>query len=239
MMDVRIRPAGYIIFAVVLLGLGYRLLYTLLWAPSSTTNGSGTSAVPAKASAIVPPTPAPSSTPVVLPKTAKPLTDWLVLAPIPCAVTGPAKADNDMIGRILDKTYLPDEAQLAPSAGDKVTVNGKNFTWVKATGSPLDLVATAKKTLGTTTTTNMVGYAVTTVDSPKTTSDATLYVGSDDGVMVWVNGKMVHRNGVARGLRVGEDKISGLSLNAGKNTLVFKIGQGEGDWSLAALIDIP
>jgi hypothetical protein len=65
--------------------------------------------------------------------------------------------------------------------------------------------------------------------------DATLLVGSDDGVKIWVNGAVVHTRDVGRGMRVDEDQVR-IHLKAGWNRLMFKVTQRGQGWGLAARI---
>ena len=51
-----------------------------------------------------------------------------------------------------------------------------------------------------------------------------LEIGSDDGNKVWVNGKLVHANNVARGFTAGQDKAP-ADLRKGLNDLLLKITQ--------------
>jgi HEAT repeat protein len=67
---------------------------------------------------------------------------------------------------------------------------------------------------------------------------ARLEVGSDDGVKVWLNGKVVHAANVNRGLTVAEDKVD-IALNAGWNELLLKVVQGSGDWGFACGVRAP
>lgn len=60
---------------------------------------------------------------------------------------------------------------------------------------------------------------------------ATLKVGSDDGIQVWVNGVKVHDNAVTRALAPGQDKVS-VNLKAGKNLILLKLDQGDGEAGL-------
>ncbi len=60
---------------------------------------------------------------------------------------------------------------------------------------------------------------------------ATLKVGSDDGIQVWVNGTKVHDNATTRALAPGQDKVS-VNLKAGKNLILLKLDQGDGDAGL-------
>ena len=62
--------------------------------------------------------------------------------------------------------------------------------------------------------------------------DATLSLGSDDGLQVWLNGQKVHDHAVSRALTPGQDKVT-VKLKAGKNLLLLKLDQGEGDAGLS------
>ena len=55
-----------------------------------------------------------------------------------------------------------------------------------------------------------------------TARNMNLSLGSDDGIMVYRNGRLVHENRINRGLTQGRDQIV-LELESGRNTLVFKI----------------
>jgi len=57
---------------------------------------------------------------------------------------------------------------------------------------------------------------------------ATLHIGSDDGVQVWVNGKKVHDNKVTRALAPDQDKVP-VELQQGRNLILLKVDQGNGD----------
>ena len=57
-----------------------------------------------------------------------------------------------------------------------------------------------------------------------------LSLGSDDGVRVWINGKIVHSNNAQRGVQPDQDKVT-VRLQKGANTLLMKIvntGGGSG-----------
>ncbi len=62
---------------------------------------------------------------------------------------------------------------------------------------------------------------------------ATLQLGTDDGVKVWLNGKQIHANNAARGVAVDQDKVE-VSLQQGVNTLLLKVTNGGGDWGAIA-----
>jgi HEAT repeat protein len=77
-----------------------------------------------------------------------------------------------------------------------------------------------------------VAYLKTNINSTRA-QKAQLEIGSDDGVKVWVNGKVVHANNAARPLKQGDDKVK-IDLKQGSNTLLLKITQGGGDWQACA-----
>ncbi|MBI5831120.1 MAG: HEAT repeat domain-containing protein [Armatimonadetes bacterium] len=76
---------------------------------------------------------------------------------------------------------------------------------------------------------NKVIYAKAQVQAPKA-MEAEFQCGSDDGIKVFLNGKVVHGANVNRGLTPGEDKFR-VQLNEGWNTVLVKITNGGGNWS--------
>ena len=82
-----------------------------------------------------------------------------------------------------------------------------------------------------------VAYARTTVFSEKEQA-AVLELGSDDGAKVWLNGKLVHANNVARPITPGSDKVP-VTLRAGWNPLLLKITQNNLGWEFSARFGRP
>jgi len=68
-----------------------------------------------------------------------------------------------------------------------------------------------------------VMYLKARVRSPKA-QPVRLEIGTDDGVKVWVNGRLVHANNAVRGLTPGQDKAE-AELKEGANTFLLKITQ--------------
>ena len=73
----------------------------------------------------------------------------------------------------------------------------------------------------------MATYLFRTITSPRpTTVNASL--GSDDGIAVWLNGRLVWAHDVPRGAGPDQDQVQ-LALRAGENQLLMKIyNQGGG-----------
>jgi HEAT repeat protein len=77
-------------------------------------------------------------------------------------------------------------------------------------------------------------YLKTEIVSPQD-CDATLLLGSDDGVKAWLNGAVVHSKNVDRGCVADQDSAP-IKLKKGKNVLMLKVTQGGGGWMACARI---
>lgn len=62
-------------------------------------------------------------------------------------------------------------------------------------------------------------------------SKARFWLGSDDGIGVWVNGACKHFNAVHRGLTKDQDTVD-VDLQDGWNAVILRVHQGWGGWSM-------
>lgn len=108
---------------------------------------------------------------------------------------------------------------------------GRKVGWESVTAQPgadgvpiIDLgkLARSAKAAGE----HVIYYFACTIDS-SAEQPATLAIGSDDGIQVWVNGRKVHDHKVTRALQPGEDRVQ-VPLKSGKNLLLLKLDQGNG-----------
>ena len=67
---------------------------------------------------------------------------------------------------------------------------------------------------------------------------ARLETGSDDGIKIWLNGKMVFVNDISRGCTPGDDVVD-VSLQKGWNTLMLKVVNKSGGWAACARVRQP
>jgi alpha-glucosidase len=80
-----------------------------------------------------------------------------------------------------------------------------------------------------------VAYAFTYLHAPED-MDATLALGTDDGVLVLLNGKEVWRVDEGRAYLSKQDRVP-VQLKKGVNTLLLKIKQGGGDWGFCVHVE--
>ncbi len=67
-------------------------------------------------------------------------------------------------------------------------------------------------------------------------STASLRIGSDDGILVWVNGREVLSAPGPRSYTKGENAVT-VPLSQGRNELLAKVTQGEGPWRASVLVE--
>ncbi|HMK38764.1 MAG TPA: hypothetical protein VK569_05450, partial [Bacteroidota bacterium] len=132
-------------------------------------------------------------------------------------------ADSD--DRQLDIPFTP---ELSPGAYDAWTAlpagTGKNSDWLP----DLDGLIGGD---------NGVVYLRTNVWSPSE-GNARLEAGSNYGIKIWWNGKIVHASTALRSLSPGSDRIP-VVLKGGWNTILVKVEQGERPWGACLRVRAP
>jgi HEAT repeat protein len=116
-------------------------------------------------------------------------------------------------GKLIDAVFAPED----PSKGQ--------VKWKTVTADKNGVVNLDQAIGGS----NRAAYLKVNVVSDKA-REVRFEIGSDDGVKVTVNGKVVHRNDTIRGCVPGQDKVK-VNLQKGDNIVLMKIVQGGGNWS--------
>jgi len=183
---------------------------------------------------------------------------------IPCYwVIGPFRNEGPKGGGIADIAHPPekdafDTSRIYTTAGKKIpgwqptelaTVPVRWSQLVAEGGAPLakefyvDFMALYGHTPGlprppkaTAAANNCAAYALVWVESPKD-QDVTLLAGAEDGLMVWLNGTLVHKHLAHRDYQYGSDRAP-LHLKKGKNKLALKITRGQwgNAWGFSACL---
>lgn len=139
-------------------------------------------------------------------------------------ISGPYMEANKGAEELFDIAFLPETNPAQAEWTPMTTSGGRSNFWLMDLASVMD---------GS----DRVAYARTVLVSPQETK-AILEIGSDDGVKVWLNGQVVHRNNVTRGVTQGEDKVE-VQLRQGENALMLKITQGISDWGFCVRVTNP
>ncbi len=144
--------------------------------------------------------------------------EWLVLGSFPC----------DTFHYAIKKPFIENEAEQMPQIGQKDMISA--FTWqpvkVNANGQ-LDFLS-----LGFPYNENCAVYAATYIYSP-TERNANILLGSDDGVVLWLNEKRIYEKLIFRSVQRGDDRIP-IRLPAGWSRLLAKVINGTGGFGLVA-----
>jgi len=139
---------------------------------------------------------------------------------------GPFNEDKKLTScQALDKDYLVTsgtEAKAAPRAGLR---EGKNGPLWRSFAVRYGFIADLRNEYAGT---ELVSYAAAYLRCPKAQS-ARILLGSDDGIKLWFNGKLIWKNHVHRGLGVDNDIVD-VNLKKGVNRLLLKIEQNFGGY---------
>jgi hypothetical protein len=138
---------------------------------------------------------------------------WLILAPI--ALTAGQSGTEG-----LDLEQIEGEGRLRPRAGEARTIGGGESKWREVTLE--DYLIDFDAILGHVTP-HSVAYAVCYIQSEQEQRGLQMLVGSQDEAKVYLDGKEVYKAALPHGTVAVEETVPGIVLNAGLNTLVFKV----------------
>ena len=149
--------------------------------------------------------------------------EWLVLGPF-----FPEDLETDFLAS------ANGEASVNPKPGDTVTTaEGKTLTWTvyRSEGNLINLLHAVGNHR------EAVCYTFCLLESDQS-GDGEMLVGSDDGVVVFLNGQQVHTQIVRRPIVIDEDRVA-VSLRSGKNRCLMKVSNGYQNWALTARVFPP
>ncbi|MHC4657035.1 MAG: hypothetical protein ACYS91_18760 [Planctomycetota bacterium] len=129
--------------------------------------------------------------------------------------------DNEHSNKFFDTESLNLE-QFEP----KVRIDEKDYQWdtLRSEYGVVDLTQVYDDWF-------VVAYAWAQIDMAEETKGV-LGIGSDDSVKVWLNGELVHKNLIIRGVMPDNDRVP-VTFIKGKNQLVLKILNTGGPWGFA------
>ena len=146
--------------------------------------------------------------------------EWLVLGPF-----FPEDLEADFLASANGETSAN------PKPGDTVTTaEGKTLTWTvyRTEGNIINLERAIGKHE------ESVCYAFCLLENEQD-GDGEIRVGSDDSVVVFLNGHKVHTQPAKRALLIDEDRVP-VSLRSGQNRCLVKVSNGLRKWEFATRV---
>ncbi len=152
---------------------------------------------------------------------------WHLLGPIPVFNNNQNREDQAPQQEVFDKDYIVPSKVSQYINRDGLIIGSSSYQWqfIQSDNGIFDLT----KIIGDT------AYAITYAFSQIIMSvekEFILAVGSDDAVKIWINGKLIHSNWIARGLFVDDDLIH-VKLKKGRNEILVKIQNRGSSWAFA------
>jgi len=149
------------------------------------------------------------------------VTTWWLIGPFP----SPEKSAYENV-------FFPEQTIDLEAGG---TLAGKTLRWKKVS---VDRIPTVINLVGEfKASQNVAAYGYAEIDR-KVAREVKIKAGSDDGIVIWLNGERIHGNNASRGCQVDQDVVA-AGLKKGKNTLLVKVLQGNGDWGFCVRITNP
>jgi alpha-galactosidase len=156
------------------------------------------------------------------------IADWQIIGAF---VAGEGKASTDFHTPVEDDVQRQPDGRVDLSATYKAE-DGRALKWARATANPKNGFVDCRKAIGPFE--FCVAYGYTEIESihPRETI---LRCGSDDGIRIWLNGKIIHSNDTGRGYRLGEDEAP-IYLKAGINRLLVKVVNYRAGWGFGVAV---
>ncbi len=146
------------------------------------------------------------------------ITTWWLIGPYP-------NPENAM----WDKAYMP-EKKIDLDGTESVA--GEELAWKKVRTDHLKGIVNLEEQVEKNTDIGAYAYAEIHVDDARKVK---FKMGSDDSIVLWINGERVHGKKISRGLKIDED-VAEAKLKEGRNTVLAKILQGAHAWEFVVRV---
>ena len=149
---------------------------------------------------------------------------WLLLGPVPAFQDESINKESDAQKASFEQEQLSSAEYSGIKEGKSVRISGKTYQW-KYVNSDDIIVDLNKKYNGID---YAIAYACADIEMDRP-EEVLFGIGSDDGVKIWLNGKLVHKNWAGRAVKSDDDLIM-LNMKKGNNRLIIKIQDMKGGW---------
>ncbi|MEX2232512.1 MAG: serine hydrolase [Cyclobacteriaceae bacterium] len=147
---------------------------------------------------------------------------WLVAGPVKVGTTEGNPSDETQISFF--KEEIPPVTVVTNKLIPSITLKGKQYAWelVKTSNDIIDL---DKQYSGAD---FVAAFALAEIKSDEKVKTF-LGVGSDDGIRIWHNGKLIHDNWIPRGV-VKDNDLVPITLQPGSNQILLKVQDLQQGW---------
>ena len=153
---------------------------------------------------------------------------WLLLEPIANGLRTNTGFTESYVRNAFNTEYFPNQFEVIPKDGDKVTVKGQELAW-HALDSTTWNVKVFRFAYGLNKTIYGVTFwAVTIVNSPREMRNVRMAVGSNSASMWWLNGKEAVALFTDRRMVMDDCVSKRLTLNKGRNIIRGAVINGPG-----------
>jgi CubicO group peptidase (beta-lactamase class C family) len=155
------------------------------------------------------------------------MSQWLIAGPVKVNPDGTPQAE---VQQTFFKENAPPINVVATKPLVPMDIKGKQYAWalVKASGDIIDLdkqYAAADFA---------AAFAMAEIRSDKEVKTF-LSVGSDDGIRIWHNGKLIHDNWIPRAVSKDADLVP-IILQPGSNQILLKVQDMQGGWGFVVRV---
>jgi hypothetical protein len=155
---------------------------------------------------------------------------WALIGPF---AFDPGKCREANCADAVRRGFLPDEADLVPKVGREL--RGRKWRLHDPGPGGPAYVNLRSFFVGDD---HVAAYAAAELRCERDLDDLVLLLGSDDYHEVYLNGRLVHRwDGWPRGASPDQDRVEGLRLRKGPNSLVLKCVNVTGGWGFYARLE--
>jgi alpha-galactosidase len=150
--------------------------------------------------------------------------DWQVIGPFKGPKTGEISLNF--------KTPVEEDFLKRADGSIDATKTYNNLKWKKAAANKKNGFVDCSTELGKVEW--CIGYGYAEIESIHA-RETVLKCGSDDGIKIWLNGKLVHTNEVMRGYTPGSDSVP-IALKSGINRIFIKLTNGQAGWGFGVSV---
>jgi hypothetical protein len=148
---------------------------------------------------------------------------WRVIGPFPSPTPGEVHLD---MPTVIDEHFTA-RGDGSVDLNTTFTVDGKKFAWTKAIANTKTGGVDLDEAVGRVEW--AIAYGYVEIESIHA-RECVIRIGSDDGIAIWLNGKLVHKHETGRGYTPGADTAT-VQLKEGINRIFVKIDNYKNGWA--------